>query len=94
MHSPSCAAISRGILHGCPVLDFRGSVSLSTVQGDDARSRGTACQKACSPVHSGCHCSLFTEQIKGIIIICHTPASHWPGVFAPSNRFDPMPQAP
>ena len=68
VHSPSCAAISHGILYGCPVLDFRGSVSLSTVQGDDARSRGTACQKACLPVHSRCHCSLS---------ICYTPASHW-----------------
>ena len=31
VHPPSCAAINRWILYGCPVLDFRGSVSPSTV---------------------------------------------------------------
>jgi hypothetical protein len=68
VHPPSCAAINRWILYGCPVLDFRGSVSPSTVPCPAARSRGTACQKACSPVHIRCHCSLS---------ICHTPASKW-----------------
>jgi len=68
VHSPFCAAISRGILYGCPVLDFRGSASLSTVPCPAAITRGTDCQKACSPVHSRCHCSLS---------ICHSPASHW-----------------
>jgi hypothetical protein len=43
VHSPSCAAISRGILYGCPVLGFRGSPSPSTVPCPAAISRGTDC---------------------------------------------------
>jgi hypothetical protein len=65
---PSCAAISRGILYGRPVLGLLGSVSSSAVWYPAARRWGTAFQKACSPVHSRSHCSLS---------MCHTPASHW-----------------
>ena len=49
-------------------LDLRVSVSPSAVRCPAARSHGTALRKACSPVHSNCHCSLS---------ICHNPGSHW-----------------
>jgi hypothetical protein len=65
---PSCAAISRGILYGRPVLGLLGSVSSSAVWCPAARRWGTAFQKACSPVHSRSHCSFS---------MCHNPASHW-----------------
>jgi hypothetical protein len=68
VRSPSCAAISRGILYGRPVLGLLGSVSSSAVWCPAARRWGTAFKKACSPVHSRSHCSFS---------MCHTPASHW-----------------